>query len=339
MKKDELVPIAKEYITPVPLEVLSTFRPGLPKQTALAERFRILHNFVQIDAAVRYAILVLIKAGYSINNEFSCSYHPPYLNQNPRCTGYQNSFYDEDDPTPYWYEIQISPFKKEHHKRSLLLTVEQLGFTIGELHLWLETQFNRMTQLETTIYEENENLYYAFSKKYMLEHPKASKGNDDFEAWCQYCYKNAPAEYWKHKKKSGYVLDSKGEAVKDIHGQLVPNTDWTTFWTNDWYNWRDYLPFYFMKSAGGLGTEWQGRSIYAEYVIPLRNEVWFFECHAGYYVPYLFVNPFLNLAQTKYILTEEVKKFISFNPSFMPKIPELEAKPPSSSIKEVEEES
>jgi hypothetical protein len=40
------------------------------------------------------------------------------------------------------------------------------------------------------------------------------------------------------------------------------------------------------------------------------------------YVPYLFVNPEVELVQAKYILTEKAQKFLRGNTKLFPKLPE-----------------
>ena len=313
-----LVKVSEKSITKIPVQALHTFRKDYPTQT-VPKNFRILHNFMQIDAAVRYSIMVLIKAGYNVQTEFSVAYRMPYLERNPRYSTNASEFYDDNAKILPWHEIQISPFTKEHHKRSLLLTFQQLGFTTGELQFWLEVQFTDMTRLKREIEKEDRLIQNAWRKKWMRKHAGAKQGSHDYRAWCNYCYKNSPAEYWKHKKK--------GRFLRFERGQPVYSADWTEFWSSDWYNWRDYLPYWFMPSDWRHTTNWQGRSIYQRHIISQKDKIWFFKCAAGYYVPFLFVNPDLNLVQTEYVLDAEAKEFLQLNRAIFPELPEDIAPP------------
>jgi len=294
----DIVPVSERSITKIPISALHTFRKKISKQT-LPQRFRILHNFIEIDSAIRYCILVLIKGGYFKNNLFSLpsSWTKGYLEQNPRSRG--QSSYDDDAPIPYWHEIQISPFQKEHHKRSLTLTLQQLGFTIGELQLWLETQYIEMHRIRRELKKKNEELQKDWTDKWMEEKasPDAIRGNEGFTAWCKYAYKKSPAQWWKY-------VHSKSDHP----------------WTSKWYNWHDYVPYWFLKAKNRHG--WQGGYMVQRYIVPIKEKVWFFKASDGFYVPYLFVNPNLKLAQTEYVLTEEAREFTQLSPSVVSQLPE-----------------
>lgn len=315
----------KPITVEIPVQALQTFRDKYPLTSGIPKRMRIEHDFITIDQGIHYAIMVLIEAGYTRNIHFpevvwsASNYNMKgLLTENPVITGVRDGFYDyayagqgwrypTKPPTSVfpWHEILISPFS-EHHERSLMLTFGQLGFTVGELQLWLEVQIKNIDETVGFIKKENRRIRETWEKKYREEHEEKADPSP-YVAWLEYCYRNSPHNYPK------YVQIKYNERHKTYY-TLSGNSP------NDWYNWRNYL-HYFYWEARPYPASVQNRMVYAE-ILDQPKSNWYLKTKADTYIPYLFVNPEVDLVQHKYVLSRQAQRFLGANTSLFPRLPE-----------------
>lgn len=310
----------------IPIQALQTFREKYPMTSGIPKRMRIEHDYITIDQGIQYAIMVLIEAGYTKNIHFpeyiwaASNYNMKgLLTHNPVITGVRDGFYDyayagqgwrypTKPPSSVfpWHEILISPFTA-HHERSLLLTFGQLGFTVGELQLWLEVQIKNINETKDYIKKENERIRKEWEKKYVEEHGENADPSPS-QAWLQHCYRHSPHNYPK------YVQLKPSEHNSKSYYTLSGST------TNNWYNWRNYL-HYSHWIAHPYPAPYQNRAVY-EKILNQPKSNWYLKIKAHTYVPYLFVNPEVDLVQSKYVLSHKAQQFIEANINLFPKLPE-----------------
>ncbi len=323
-EKKDLVPVTEKGVTPtveIPVQALQTFRDKYPLMSGIPKRMEIKHDFIEIDQGIRYAIMVLVEAGYTKNYHFPASRWAAsnwnmegLIEDNPVLTGVRDGFYDykyagEDwhypdmPPTTVlpWHEILISPFT-DHHERSLLLTFGQLGFTVGELGLWLDIQVKRINETVAYLGKENERI---MDEWIAANYPKKRNSGKAWEAWIKYCYANSPHNYPKYvqlrKTKNGlYTLSGASPT--------------------DWYNWRNYLHYHFW-TVKPYPASYQRRSVYDQ-ILEQPASQWYFKLGAETYVPYLFVNPEVDLVLAKYVLSYEAQRVLGASTKLFPRLPE-----------------
>jgi hypothetical protein len=306
----ELRRVDEEPIVEVPIEALQTFREEYLAPSGIPKKMQIKHDFISIDQAVRYSILVLIESGYIRNIHFpervwsfGNRNMKGLLDGNPVITGVRQGFYEFENARDWrkatkppkevfpWHEILIAPFT-EHHERSLMLTFCQLGYTVGELQLWLEVQIKNINQTKDYIAMENKRI----KEHWMKDNCEGLTYSDCSGRWSKFCYDNSPHRYSKYRQ---YIQGS----TKDL-----------------WYNWRNYLHYdYWVAYFNHL--HFQQKFVYQEIKDQPRH-AWFMHIGSEEYVPYLFVNPEVELVQAKYILTEKAQKFLRGNTKLFPKLPE-----------------